>query len=643
MGYEQYRDAIGRTVTWRVALRLDYCTRTCGQSPCAAAGPPWCYYTYSTCLDPAHYSRGTKEYAFSLACGATVVDALPYLAEIKHVPTEIVPKESVTRRARITLDFIDDAPLALANPDKSVGNAETGGSFLRNLIVRNPNAIGREAEIRQGFPELAPEDYRPVFKGVIDKMECSVGKAQVVIKDMLKLLDNKVPPKQSSKNVLLAGYSGGATMAVADASEFQAPGTVKIDDEYITFTGMSNGNLSGCTPGRYGSAAAGHSAGRPVRQVVVLAEPADGGGLPADEIFLTLLCTHGGLDPLGMALADRGAKLIGAINASASALAVSSSEAFAETGVIRIDDELIGYRGLLGTTLTLVERGAYGTTAAAHSDQAPVLITRLSEELGRWWSGTLWRRFVENQAAVKDLVNDLRDQCLVHVWQAEDSTIAAKAVAPPFFTDPPQCLDDETGLIDAAGAWDLGSELRVSRVVVYYDPLQPEAGNNPDAYAGVLVLVDAEAESADSYGEVRAKEIFASYIFREHEALLLASRYLIRYRNGAATFKFALELKDDRLAVGDFVRIDSSDVIAADGAPQSRALYEVLKKQRVSDNKIEFTAIDTRLDRRYPVIAPTDFTADYDAAGEDDRERYGWAGDEGNQVGSTNADGYYIY
>jgi hypothetical protein len=432
-------------------------------------------------------------------------------------------------------------------------------------------------------------------------------------------------------------------MAVADGGEFTAPGTVKIEDEYIIFTGVNNNTLTGCSPGAYGTAPAGHAAGERVSQVEIFAEPADGSGLPADEIFLRLLCVHGGIDPLAIAVADRNAVLTQSVSSGGAALPVNLTEPFPETGIARVDDELIRYRGISGSALQVAERGAYGTAAAAHGQGAAVKVSRFTEELGRWMANARYRRRVEEATPVKELVNSLREQCLVHVWQAEDSAIRAKCVAPPFYTDPPKELTDETGFIKGSTGWDPGYDLMATRIMVHYNPVRPQPGQKPEDYAGLLVIVDADAESADYFGESRLKEVWANWIYDEHEALLLASRFLVRYRRGAATFKFAVELKDDDLQVGDFARITSRDVTDFTGAALAGALFEVIKKSRVSDNRIEFTAMDTRLDKRYPVISPASLTLDYDQAGATERERYGWIGDADNRVGSPGEDGYYIY
>jgi len=56
------------------------------------------------------------------------------------------------------------------------------------------------------------------------------------------------------------------TIAVDDGSVFTASGSVYIDNEIITYTGVSTNNLTGCTRGTGGTAAAAHSTGALVRQ-----------------------------------------------------------------------------------------------------------------------------------------------------------------------------------------------------------------------------------------------------------------------------------------------------------------------------------------------------------------------------------------
>jgi hypothetical protein len=250
---------------------------------------------------------------------------------------------------------------------------------------------------------------------------------------------------------------------------------------------------------------------------------------------------------------------------------------------------------------------------------------------------------VENPVSVKDLVNELRGQALLHVWQAENSTIAAKAIAPPFYSDAVKTLDDETGLADGSTFLGPRRKLQTTRISVYYAPQTPAAGKNPEDYNGLLKMVDAEAESENYYAQVKPKEIFAGFIFREHEAMLLASRYLARYGRGPCVFRFATELKDSELGVGDFVAMSSRDIVDFSGQARQDALFEVVRKEERDDNLVVYKAVDTGFTRRYPVISPPELDRDYADANEQEKRRYGWAGGPANRVGPDLEDGYYIY
>ena len=65
-------------------------------------------------------------------------------------------------------------------------------------------------------------------------------------------------------------------------------------------------------------------------------------------------------------------QLNGAINNSVTTITVDSTTGFAATGTLLIDSELITYTGKTGTDFTGCVRGASGTTAASHLDNATV-------------------------------------------------------------------------------------------------------------------------------------------------------------------------------------------------------------------------------------------------------------------------------
>tara|TARA_B100001540_G_scaffold312717_1_gene334334 strand:- start:421 stop:879 length:459 start_codon:yes stop_codon:yes gene_type:complete len=57
------------------------------------------------------------------------------------------------------------------------------------------------------------------------------------------------------------------TIDVGNSNAFTASGTVQIDDEKITYTGVDGTNLTGCTRGAASTSAASHTASSSVTQV----------------------------------------------------------------------------------------------------------------------------------------------------------------------------------------------------------------------------------------------------------------------------------------------------------------------------------------------------------------------------------------
>jgi len=820
MSYISEQTGLARIPTVLVKLHLDYCQNTFGQSPCAAAGVP-CYYTYPTCKDKAHYLRGSKDYRFCAQAGPLRTDALPHLAQLAMVPTEIKADQHLTRVGEISLEFYDELPLPLANPDKTVGNPESGGTFWRNLLARNPNYRGRPAEIWQSFLGLAESEARLCFKGLITNIAVSEGRATVTVQDYLKKLEVKIPAQQSSENVLTAAYSGGAELLVSDASEFASaspgqPGLVKIEDEtngseYVSYTGrsLSDNKLTGCQGGRFGTVSVSHPAGAQVSNAVVWAEDNGVDGLALDEIFLDLLTAYAGISVLDLAVVDLGATLGAAAGSSDSSLDCLGLEDFPPAGVFRIEDEVIRYAGkssgmafgvvdeeagpqdgqhsldqgagveqwhfvrfqtgpgdtaldrvrlqlmrdgflagsitlylysdqagnpgaqlarlgqkdlsLVGVsgsrdliwsrhlsltpstaywlgyklrvtaglaeifhalkvsplatefkharsdagpftaiaglplfavetsagsyeTLTGCKRGAYGSDAAAHSAGVAVQLLEVSDEVSRWLASARYRRFLEKPVAIKDLLRELRQSTLAHVWQGEDSRIHLKCAPVPFFRDPPKSLTDAENLVHQSVSADQNEEARQTRVTVYYDPLNADPGADPEQYRAALLHLDQEVESENYYGEIRNYEIFSPWIYRSLEALNAAAHFLLRFRYGAPLLTFGLELKDADLGVGDFVRVSTDLVQAPAGAPRLQALYEVVKKKPLGPNRFEYQALEAAGGglNRYAVIAPDSYTADYDDYGDDAHAKYAWVSDANAQVGADADPGYCI-
>jgi len=161
--------------------------------------------------------------------------------------------------------------------------------------------------------------------------------------------------------------ANGGTMTIDNLTNASFPksGTLLVGSEHITYTGWtadttarpltaSSANtltLSGITRAVNGTTAATGSDNLDI-------------DLLADVSLVTSVETMG--------LETRTTEINGAINASVTSLTVDSTVGFEDTGFIRVGTEVIAYTGKTATSFTGLTRGAGGTTAAAHSDDADI-------------------------------------------------------------------------------------------------------------------------------------------------------------------------------------------------------------------------------------------------------------------------------
>src|ERR1041385_7925745 len=73
------------------------------------------------------------------------------------------------------------------------------------------------------------------------------------------------------------------------------------------------------------------------------------------------------------------AKLLTAIDASATSMTVTSTSAFPATGSLKINEEIIYYTGKTSDTFSGLVRGASGTTAAGHVSNSDIFAPRSEE------------------------------------------------------------------------------------------------------------------------------------------------------------------------------------------------------------------------------------------------------------------------
>jgi len=231
--------------------------------------------------------------------------------------------------------------------------------------------------------------------------------------------------------------SSVTTITVASTAGFEDVGTITIDEENITYTGKTTTTFTGCTRGADSTAAASHTNGDTVTRATKwynITRSSGAYSATADEGWTStiiggvLVMTNNFDNPQYWALTDGKplssqlmqdltnwpslTLLNGGINDSVTTITVDSTEDFPSAGTINIGSEKITYTGVTSTTFTGCGRGADGTSAASHSDNAEVKITTLCKSM------RAFRSFLIALNITKDGVNFPR----VVKWSTESAT-----------------------------------------------------------------------------------------------------------------------------------------------------------------------------------------------------------------------------
>lgn len=282
-----YAEQIGRTPITLVQIDQDFCSLNYGVAPCTASSPDnKCFNTYKTCQDQVNYDKSFVTLTFGKPQSDLPknLNIFPLLSSTTTAPTKINPTSSnknisgIGQRAVATITF-QDAPHTDLIVDKYRSERSyipiANGTFWTKWLARNPYYQNRPLRIYEGYlgQDIADMNCRHYLIDSIDGPDNS-GKVSIVAKDPLKLADKQ----KSQAPVLTIGQlvdditASDTTILLqkAELADYASSGTLRIDDEIMTYTSTSlvgdNVQISGITRGTDGSTADTHSAESSVQQ-----------------------------------------------------------------------------------------------------------------------------------------------------------------------------------------------------------------------------------------------------------------------------------------------------------------------------------------------------------------------------------------
>ncbi len=313
MSFDSLRIKVGRRPITVVELILDSCSNVYGTSPCTASvgvtGAQRCFNTYKTCQDTAHYVKASKTYKFTeessfLPIGENI---FPCITGVDIAPTQLDPKGfAVSASVTVTLK---DFPHHDRGIDPYVStrayNPSEQGTFFGKLRGRNTYLENRVLKVSTGYIDDNRVIYSQSRTYFIDHIEGpdANGTVKIIGKDALRFADSqKAKAPAQSSGVLAADISGVVTsltlVPAGVGASYPSSGTVRIDDEVITYASITGDTLNGLTRGTDGTVADTHDAAGKVQLCLRYTAQT----IP--YIINDLLTTYAGLDPLYITLAD---------------------------------------------------------------------------------------------------------------------------------------------------------------------------------------------------------------------------------------------------------------------------------------------------------------------------------------------------
>lgn len=579
-------------IEW-VEIDVDQCTRTYGTSPCAAllgtTGLRKCYNTYKTCQDKDNYNLGSLTYTYCRPQSKlpTKVGVFPVLM-------------SVTERSGMVNIAGTDTSL------NSLGKRETLTFTLKDFPYHDRYTDKYAAERVSGAAQVDEGGYDPTTRGT------HFGKLRA-----------RWPYYAGRAARYCTGYIDGGVLSDVIKRHY-----IITDMDYD----VSN-----------------NTASFEVKDILYLADN--------DKALAPAAAT-------GDLIADI------AIDATSLTLTPSGVGAnYPGSGRAVIGTEIVSYTRS-GDVVTLTARAVAGTTAAKHSagdafqtvytktlarvdaviydllvnyagvDAAFIPTAKWSAEITRWAASMLLTVNITKPTGVNTLIGELAVLGLSIWWDSELQEIGLKVNRPPDEDTIYEVNDDRN--IKSIEIDDRDDE-RLTQIGFYSVIINPTTsatdGNN---YSRLRQLVDADAQSANEFGDTKVQQIYSRWLGDGNENLIriLGKRLLNRFRWSPARYTFTIAA-DQNINLTDVIRVNSRVAQDETGNNINKLMQAIMIKRSKPKHEMTITAQIYQFDQRYGFIAENT-RASYNSSTDAQRDRGVYFANSGT-VKMNNGDAPYQF
>lgn len=580
MTYAASLASISRTPIELVVITLDYCSNSWGTAPCTATGTDAkrCFNTYPTCRDTTNFTKTTKQYKFTSA-------AVP-IGKVGFTGT------------RPYIDSIDYLPTDITD------NLTVSGSATITMLDEPDGDIG----IDPYYAYRTNRNQGTFWKKLLARNVNWVGRPIEI-------------------------YYGFEDLAEADY-------TLKMSGIIDTITFDVEGNVV-------------------IEAKDLLSRLEDTNIPPATDVELNADLTD-----------------------SATTIALSNTTHGLTSGdYIRIDDEIILCATISGSTVSGATRGAFSTTAAAHSEGANIQEVRYyspqssydilqsilteagvdaalinttafnaAEAIDLW--SVLFSAVISEPTNARDLYFELVDLIDCRSWVTEAGLVTISKNLPNLPGRAYTELSDANNIIVGSDEADMNNNIDLepvyTRVTMYWDKSPVGEDEVYSDYGRKSQKVDTVGESANMYNTQKEKVIYCRWLQPSYMDENLITRYvknllarkLRLLKNPMPYYTFEVELKDSGIAAGDYIRVSTDKIVDIYGAPLSKEVFQVVKREVSSINRIKLKCL--KYPRKRIAFIAANAVPVYTSATDAQKESWFLCNSSHSEM-SDGTEGYYLY
>jgi hypothetical protein len=248
----------------------------------------------------------------------------------------------------------------------------------------------------------------------------------------------------------------------------------------------------------------------------------------------------------------------------------------------------------------------------------------------------------------RELLFELVDLCDCKCWVAEDLKITVAKNLPNYPGRAYTTITDDNNIIIESDGVDPNIDSRISRITLYWnkDPIGPD--DDPASFGRKNQEIDTIGEGVNMYNSIKEKVVYCRWLRDDYMDEDLVKRYIANllkrmlrlYKDPMPLYSFSLEMKDNAIKTGSFVRIDTDKIVDYLGASLSGKVFQVVKRSAIDkDGRIDMTVL------QYPVkkicFTAANTVPEYLSASIAERESGFFTDTDGTM--SNGDEGYYIY